>query len=126
MHAFNLTPGYITIRSGGTNVTQDEDGYLDLSSFQDVFFYLDCKEFAGSPASQIQFETSPTKDDSLFQVLTNCGPTAFTVAVTVFKNILSTNPNVPLARYVRWKYVAASGTTDATFRVYVLANSPGM
>jgi hypothetical protein len=124
MHTFILQE-WTTIRgAANTNVTQSEDQWLDLSSFQDAFFYLDCREVTGvTPA--ISYQTSPTKDEALFQTM--LGPGNFAVGVSIGKSILSANPAVPLARYVRWFITGVAGATwDATFRVLVAANAPGM
>jgi hypothetical protein len=125
MHAFILQE-WTTIRgAANTNVTQSEDQWLDLSPYQDVFFYLDCREFTGAIAPALSYQTSPTKDEALFQTM--IGPNNFVVGVAaVTKSILSTNPAVPLARYARWFITGPANAWDATFRVLVAANSPGM
>jgi hypothetical protein len=130
MHAFILQD-WNTIR-GATSVTtviQSEDNWLDLTPYQDVMFWVDCRALTGTTV-QIQFQTSPTKDDTLFTAIV--AATTFTAsAVQVYQVILSktTGSQVPLARYVRWVVTSAVGsgvTWDATFRVLVAANSPGM
>jgi hypothetical protein len=125
MHAFILQE-WTTIRGAAlTGVTQSEDQWLDLSPYQDVFFYLDCREVTGAVAAAISYQTSPTKDESIFQTM--IGPNQFVVGVAaVTKSILSTNSAVPLARYVRWSIGGPANAWDATFRVLVAANSPGM
>jgi hypothetical protein len=125
MHAFILQD-WTTIRGGtNINVTQSADQWLDLTAYQDVVFYVDCREFTGT-TPQIGFQTSPTNDESLFTNIV--APTNFTTAgVQVSKVILSTNPAVPLGRYVRWQITGSTTNVwDATFRVLVAANAPGM
>jgi hypothetical protein len=124
MHSFMLQD-WTTIRGAVTTVTQSEDQWLDLTSYQDVIFYVDCREFTGTTTA-IGFQTSPTKDETLFTNIV--AATNFTTAgVQVYKVILSAvGANVPLARYVRWQINGPAGTWDATFRVVVTANSPGM
>jgi len=69
MHAFILQD-WNTIRGASTiaTVIQSEDNWLDLTPYQDVMFWVDCRAFTGTTV-QIQFQTSPTKDDSLFTAL---------------------------------------------------------
>jgi hypothetical protein len=64
MHAFMLQD-WITIRGSVTTITQGEDGWLDLTAYQDLVFWVDCREVTGTTPA-ISFQTSPTKDESLF------------------------------------------------------------
>jgi hypothetical protein len=126
MHAFILQD-WNTIR-GALNVStviQSEDNWLDLTPYQDVVFWVDCRAITGTTV-QIQFQTSPTKDDSLFTAIV--AATTFTTGgPQVYQSILSKTTGIPLARYLRWVVTSnASGTWDTTFRVLVAANSPGM
>lgn len=102
-------------------VTQDETLWLDLAPFQDVVIYIDVRESTGSPT--ITFETSPAKDDSLFQILTSSAMTAGSAPRVLRATMLGSA--IPLARYLRWKVSSSSGW-DASFRAIVAANSPGM
>jgi hypothetical protein len=124
---------WTTIRGGGsvTTVTQQETDWLDLAPYQDVVFWIDVKETThngtagGSPTLYLQ--TSPTLDDSLFQSMTTSGVTMTAAAAPTVLALLmaSASTVVPLARYVRWQIVGTT-TWDATFRIAVAANSPGM
>ena len=129
MHAFILQD-WITIRgqSTVTTVTQGEDGWLDLTAYQDAIFWIDCREQSGSTAPTIQFQTSPTKDESLFVNMMSTATTLVAQTAPSFvKATLAGATNVPLARFVRWQLNGPSGSLwDATFRVLVSANSPGM
>ena len=129
MHSFILadwTAVAGVAQTGGSTVTQDETGWLDLAAFQDVVIYLDCREATPtSPGPTIAFETSPAKDNGLFQALASTGLAA-SPAPTVLRALMLSS-TVPLARYLRWKITGPSGAAwDATFRVLVAANSPGM
>jgi hypothetical protein len=122
MHAFVLQD-WTTIRGGSTvtTITQGEAGWLDLTAYQDLVFWLDVREASGTPS--ITFQTSPTKDESLFtQMVTSTALSASSTPVVV-KALLSGASN-PVARYVRWQ-LNGTPTWDATFRVLVAANSPG-
>lgn len=127
MHSFVLQD-WTTIRgAASTNVIQSESAYLDLSSYQDVILWVDCREFTGSTPA-ISFQTAPTKDETLFLAGTISGPNNFTTAgVQLYKVILSSvGAGVPLSRWLRWYITGAAAAWDATFRVLVAANSPGM
>ncbi len=122
MHAFILQD-WTTIRGSVTSVTQGEDGWLDLTPYQDIVLWVDCRESSGTPA--IQFQTSPTKDETLFQNMMSSA-TNLTASTTpqIVKATLAA-ATTPLARFVRWQ-ISGTPTWDATFRVLVAANSPGM
>ena len=126
MHAY-LLQDWTTIRgaSGVLTITQEEDGWLDLTPYQDVVFWIDAKASTNTPT--ITFQTSPSKDDVMFQALmpgTSLPSVGFTTPAVVSAFMLSAS--VPVARWVRWQLAAATGTWDATFRVLVAANAPGM
>ncbi len=127
MHAFILQD-WNTIRgaSGVSTVIQSEDCWLDLTPYQDVMFWVDCRAVTGTTV-QIQFQTSPTKDDSLFTAML-AAATFVTSGPQISQVILSKTSGVPLARYVRWMITSQTTTAqwDSTFRVLVAANSPGM
>jgi hypothetical protein len=122
MHSFILQD-WTTIRGGVTTVTQGEDGWLDLSPYQDVVFWIDVREATSTPL--IQFQTSPTKDDSLFTPMLSAAQTLTAATTPLVKAALLASANVPVARFVRWQ-INGTVTWDATFRVLVAANSPGM
>ncbi len=127
MHSFVLQD-WTTIRgAASTNVIQSESAYLDLSPYQDVIFWVDCREFTGT-TPQISFQTAPIKDETLFLAGSIVTPQNFTTsAVQVYKVILSSiGSGVPLSRWVRWYISAPAAAWDATFRVFVAANAPGM
>jgi hypothetical protein len=124
MHAFILQD-WITIRGAVATVTQGEDSWLDLTAYQDLVFWIDCREQSGSASTTLTFQTSPTKDESLFTAVMNGTPLSSSTSPTLVKALLA-GANVPVARYLRWQLVGPSGTWDATFRVLVAANAPGM
>jgi len=80
-------------------VTQEDAFWLDLAPFQDVVIYLDVREVTGAPT--IAFETSPAKDNSLFQTIVSTTLTAG-ASPTVLRALML-GSSVPLARYLRWK-----------------------
>src|SRR5262245_16688428 len=122
MHSFILQD-YTTIRgSTSTNVTQSESGWLDLTPYQDLVFWLDVREVTGTVT--ITYQTSPTKDESLFTSIVTGQQLA--VGVAAPKTALMSGAVAPVARFVRWTLTAPAVAWGCTFRVYVAANSPGM
>lgn len=121
---------WITVR--GTTTTpflQNECDWLGFSSFQDIAFWIDIREFTVAAGTlTMALQTAPTKDDVLFQTLSGCSitvavQTPFLTAGAVPRNILSTNPAIPLSTWVRWVLTASSaGTWDCSFRILASAN----
>lgn len=130
MHSFILQDWLSVEGPAATTFTQDESFWLDLSPFQDVVFYVDVRESsgAGGLTPTIAFETSVAKEDALFQSLTAAPATMTPSNTPQIVPALLLSAAVPLARYVRWKITGPGGASgwDATFRVLVVANSPGM
>ena len=122
MHTFILQD-YSTIRgNSGTTITQNESGWLDLTPYQDLVFWVDTRELTGTTVT-LRLQTSPTKDDAMFADVIS----SFTLSVAVVqKPALLSAASVPVARYLRWVLVGPATTWDATLRIYVAANSPGM
>lgn len=116
--------------SGSTSAAyiQESSGWLGLSSFQDAVFWLEIRKLTPPLATALAFtiETSPTKDETLFQQMVSfsaTGPTA--VRDPKVLPVLLVNPplGVALATWVRWKIVpAASGSWDTCFRIFVSAS----
>jgi hypothetical protein len=124
MHAFWLQK-WTTIRGGVTVVNQPEHEYLDLEPFQDAFFWLEVSNITGTPT--LAYQTSPTLDDILFTTMT-ASPVSLAVTgpnAPVVTSVFMLSGTVPLARYVRWQ-LSGTPTWDATFRVAVAANAPGL
>ena len=121
MHAFTLQD-WTTIQGGVATVTQGEESWLDLTPYQDVVFWLDVRQATGSPS--VTYQTSPTKDESLFQGMVGAASMAAGTSPTVAKALLS-GATVPIARYLRWQITGTAPWT-ATFRILIAANAPGM
>ncbi len=130
MYGYTLQD-WITIRGGTTvtSITQGEQDWMGFAPYQDLVLWLDLREVTLGGATNLIFnyETAPTKDDILFTPMVS-GPTITTVPAspTVTKVLLSQNPTVPLARWVRWR-ISVTGTAtsswDATFRILCAANA---
>ncbi len=123
MHSFILQD-WITIRgaTATTTVTQGESGWLDLTPYQDLIFWLDTREVTG--AVTITFQTALTKDESLFTLITTGTALVAATTPTIIKALLTTG-GTPVARFCRWTLTGPASVWDASFRVYVAANSPG-
>jgi len=127
MHTYVLQE-WTTIRGSGSagagqTIVQNQTDWLDLSPFQDVFFWIAVSEVTG--AVTLTFETAPTVDDTLFQAITTASTLTASATPTVVKMPML-SATVPISRYLRWKLIGPASTWDATFRVLVAANSPGM
>jgi len=121
----------ITVRGSSTTVTQTEADWLDLEQYQDVVIWLEVREVTPSSAATVTLnvQTSPTKDEAFFNAanIYSQNLVGMTMGVqTPTKVIMSTTSGTPLARYVRWQMVSGSTPFDATFRLVIAANAPGM
>ena len=114
---------YVTIRtdSAVTTATQSETAWLDLGPFQDVIAFLEVKEFSGATTIQVSYQSSPSKDESLF---VNMASAVTLVAGLTVTKMLKTSATNPVARWVRWKLNATTitGSWDAYFRVWIACN----
>ena len=118
---------WITIKgTTTTTLIQNESDWLGFSSFQDIVFWCDIRGITTTVTMLLQ--TAPTKDDILFQTLSNCTLTVTTVATpytvtgVLPKSILAANPAVPLSTWVRWSLTPVAATWDITFRILASAN----
>ena len=104
-----------------TTVTQQEKHYADLLHFQDVVIFMETSDVSGTPL--INFQTSPTKDDILFQLIDAAASFVPTVSPAVTTKVLRYSAvTVPLARYVRWKFMSGVAAWSCTFRVWLSPN----
>ena len=125
MYSFVLQDWITVGATGAGTVIQTEKDWLDMSAFQDVVAWLDVREVSGGPAPTLRFETAPAKDDFLF-VGMGATPTTLVAASTpLIVQLLMGSAAVPIAQFLRWKVVGAA-TWDATFRILVAANAPGL
>lgn len=115
---------WITIRGQSNNpattVTMSQSSWLNTAPFQDVTFFLDVREFTGTTVT-LTFETSPGRDEVLFQACV----AAFTLVTgTAVKNCFLTTATVPVSNWTRWKLAGPQSVLwDATFRVMAAGNS---
>ena len=120
MYVFVLQD-WITMSFPGTGaVIQNESDWLAFSSFQDIAFWVDVRTVSAGTVT-IALQTAPTKDEALFSLITNCSVAAAGSGITVVKNVLSSNPAVPLSTWVRWS-LSPSVLSTITFRILASAN----
>src|ERR1700687_3050074 len=123
MHSF-LLQDWTTIRGGTATVTQQETDWLDLSLYQDAVFWVLISSSTNTPTLSLQ--TSPSEDDVFFQSMVTGIPMLSSATPTIAQALMmSTNTITPLARFVRWQ-ITGTTTWDATFRIAVAANAPGL
>jgi hypothetical protein len=128
MYCYIMQP-WKTIRASSvvTSVTQTENCWLDLTPYQDIVAWLEVKEVSvgGGTNVQMAYQTSPTKDDSLFQGVV----AAFNVATGVTTTVmLKDSATITLCRWLRWQLTVTgspSSTWDAVFRIFIAANVVG-
>lgn len=111
-------------------LAQDEASWRDLSRYRDLAVWLEVRSIdlaAGITGIVVSYETSPTKDESLFVSLATSSTLTAPLATPEVKRVLlGANPTVPLARWLRWKLsttgTGTSGVSAITFRVTLAAN----
>jgi hypothetical protein len=111
--------------STSSPIIQGEDQWLDLAPYQDVVYWVDVRDVSGTV--QLNLETAPTKDDLYFKPMVSAaGLTTLAAGVgPVAYPALVSSALVPLARWVRWKLISASGTWNVTMRIFASVNAPG-
>ncbi|MBS2016462.1 MAG: hypothetical protein JST00_26490 [Deltaproteobacteria bacterium] len=110
--------------SGTTPFVQTRADWLDLGPFSDVVLWLEVRAVANPGAGNVSltYETSPSLDESTFQPIASALTLAAAAGPVVTKVLLSSNPAVPLARFLRWRLVGtAAGAWSVSFRIHVMA-----
>lgn len=109
--------------SGADAFAQAKEQWLDLGAYGDVVLWLEVRAVANPGAGNVtlSYETSPTLEPTLFQPMATVTLAASATPV-ITKVQLSTNPMLPLARWLRWSLTGtAAGAWSVTFRVHVMA-----
>ena len=121
-----LLQDWVTVSNGGAGnqsaVAQGAPGYLDVSEYEDLVFYL----HIATPISPsipptpniplISYQTAPSAEDSAFLTMFQL-PNSFLGGGTRADVVLGRYALVPPAKYVRW---ICSGTGYiCTFRIWV-------
>jgi hypothetical protein len=115
-------------------VVQGEEGWLDVSSYQDAMLWIEAKAIyvpAGMTLNLI-VETAPVKDEASFLPLYNPAASAFppvgtTVMLARAANASASYP--PISNWLRWKIITTGspggGFWALTFRIWVSLNAVG-
>lgn len=131
MHSFVLQE-WTTVRGqSAAPLIQAEPDWLDLAPFQDLVAWIDVRGSSGTTTPVLYLETAPAKDDVLFVSMngTFAIPNGYTMTAANSPQVAQLLMGVavtPLARFLRWKIIGPASLWDATFRIVVAANSPGM
>ena len=110
--------------SGTTPFVQPRADWLDLGPFADVALWLEVRAVAnpGGGSVTLTYETSPSSDESTFVALAPPITLAAASAPIVTKVLLSSNPTVPLGRFLRWNVVGTTaGAWSVSLRIHVMA-----
>lgn len=123
----------LRLNFGQNTLVQTEANWLDLAAYQDAVVWLDLREASlatGHTSLQFAYETAPTRDDGIFRAAASSPTFTATLPATLpdVQKIVMANA-IPLARFLRWKLIAAgtgsAGVSDVTFRLTVAANMVG-
>jgi hypothetical protein len=120
-----LLQRWLTIRCDSPTVTslaQPAEDWIDLASYADATFWIDVTDFTAPSGSTVQLgiQTSPSLDESYFNVLAPPVQLSGPPPISVKLQSLRTPATSPLARFVRWRLTlvgGGSGTWGATFRI---------
>jgi hypothetical protein len=103
-----------------TTVTQEQGGWLDVSSFASATFWIDVSQVtnsSGYPVT-IALQTAPTLDESYFTPVAP-GLTMTAATTPVIVQTVRASGTAPLSRYLRWQVVSLGGSWSASFRIRV-------
>lgn len=115
---------WVTIQGGVQPIIQGENSWLDLFGYQDVVGWLEVREYSNGNTS-VNYQTSPTKDESLFTNLASVPLVSVGVTVTPMIKVAMPRAAPTLARWLRWNVHVTSGTWNVTFRIWLAANRTG-
>lgn len=107
-----------------SEIAQSASRWLDLRGYQDVLFYLDVRAVASQV--RMHYQTAPTPDEVLFKNMVADFPVVVTTSPTITKVLLSRNPTLPPAPFVRWRLTITGGIAwKAVFRIHCVAKRRG-
>jgi len=99
-------------------VAQGAAGYLDVSEYQDLVFFLSAPQLPNP--IQLLYQTSPTAKDSDFVTMLSLVAPAGVNSLQQANAILGSYSYVPPAKYVRWACFGTGGPSyQCTFRIWV-------
>lgn len=123
---------WITIAGNNNVVIQNEQDWAEIPDAQDAAFYLDLANASSTAATNIDLQTSPTRDDGFFAGTVSANPyvarfpvtnLSFGVQALQFVRWAGGSATTPLARFLRWRVTFPSGgITSVTFRLWCSFN----
>ena len=135
MYGYLLQDWLTTRATQNVAIAQSESDWMSFQAYQDIIFWLEVKSvtLGGLTSITLDFQTAPVKDESLFVAMVtgrtlNSGTAALTQPL-IDRVLVSQNPTVPLARWVRWKLTPVgtpTGEWGACFRIHCAANAVGV
>ncbi len=115
---------WVTVRGATTApLIQEETDWLVTTDYQDLMAWIDVRASTNPPI--IHLETSPSIDDVLFASMNSSGYLMSFTGPLVAQLQLGVAA-VPLAQFLRWRILPSVASWDATFRILVAANAPGL
>jgi hypothetical protein len=110
---------WITIKADPeiSSLAQPSSGWLDVSLYEDLVFFLDVKEADGTP--QVTYQTAPAAEESAF--LTVISTPVLSGPVGRADAALTIYSPVPTAKFVRWMLSSQSPPWAITFRIWIAA-----
>jgi hypothetical protein len=103
----------------GAGIAQGAPGYIDVSEYQDLVFYLHVPSpITSGPLPQIEYQTSPCADDASFLPMVTV-PSTFLGGGILVTPVLGKYAAVPPAKYVRWYCGGGGYFQQCTFRIWM-------
>ncbi len=128
-----LLQDWVTIRSSGAQIIQDQEEWLDLEGFSEAAGWIDVTEVTppggtSTNSLQVAIESSPSSDEVNFIATTL---QASILACALPFNVAASTPFVvrsmslggyPVTKYLRWRIIPnTSSAWDLTFRIRIVA-----
>ena len=127
MYSFVLQDWTTVGGAAGSTVIQGEKDWLDMSPFQDIVAWIDVRNATTGSPPLLKLETAPSKDESLFMYMgSGAGIAMVGSSMPTVVQYLMGSATVPIAECLRWKITGGAVTWQATFRILVAANAPGL
>jgi hypothetical protein len=105
--------------SGSLGIAQGAPGYIDISEYQDLVFYLHvASPISSGPLPQIAYQTAPDADEASFLTMLNV-PTSFVGGGVIVNTIVGKYATIPPAKYVRWFCGGSGYSVACTFRIWM-------
>ena len=127
-----LLQDWVTVRGAISqlSIEQGEDGWLDLSPYQDLYIWTLVNEVTGPTGTTtglyIDFQTAPEREEGAFVSMVGAPGVQLVAGSPIVTELIKDEASVPVSQWVRWvintNNVTPTAIWDATVRVYVAAN----